>query len=93
MAAVEWRKPKSVELILDESTSRESTIKALKEREEAIADFLRLAGMTFGLYPEVVAEVLAQSGLGLELTAEQREYVHSNYINLINRLAEENGQQ
>jgi hypothetical protein len=68
-------------------------VAALVEREEAIADQLRLAGAQFGLYPEIVAEVLAQVGFGAPITPEQRQLIHDQFVNLMNTLQEQYRQQ
>lgn len=64
---------------------------ALVEREEAMADILRLAGAQFGLFPEIVAEVLAQVGIGRPISTEQRAMIHANFHALMERLQSERG--
>ena len=71
---------------------RASLILALVRREEEIADLLRLAGAQFNLFPEIIAEMFAQVGLGRPITTEQREMIHANFHTLMNRLAAEFGQ-
>jgi hypothetical protein len=68
---------------------RAALILALIEREEMIADVLRLAGVQFGLFPEIVAEVLAQVEMGRPISTEQRVMVHSNFHALMQRLQNE----
>lgn len=68
---------------------RGDLIEALTKREDDIADRLRLAGQQFGLYPEIVAEVLAEVGLGSPPTPEARQMIHDNFINLMERLRRE----
>lgn len=60
--------------------NREALIAALVEREDRIADFLRLTAQTFGLYPFVVAEVIASTGLGTLPTEEERELIRQQYL-------------
>lgn len=74
---------------LDSGAPPEVLIHALVEREEAIADILRLAGIQFGLFPEIVAEVLAQVQMGRPISVEQRAMVHSNFHALMQRLHDE----
>lgn len=59
---------------------QEQLIAALVEREDRIADFLRLTAQTFGLYPFVVAEVIAAAELGTAPTEEERELIHQQYL-------------
>lgn len=68
---------------------------ALLNREDGMKDVLNLAGAQFGLYPFIVAEVLAQVGLGTPLSEEERTYIRQEFVagmeNL--RAAIENGEQ
>ena len=61
----------------------------LVQREDAICDLLRMAGIQFGLYPEIVAEVFAEVGLGSPIPAAQREMVRNQFTALMERLREE----
>jgi hypothetical protein len=61
----------------------------LVAREDAIADSLRVAGAQFGLYPEIVAEVLAEVGLGSPVSEEERALIRANFVNLMERLRRE----
>ena len=63
----------------------------LVAREDFIADQLRAAGAQFGMYPEIVAEVLAEVGLGSPLTTEERALIRANFVNLMERLRREQG--
>jgi hypothetical protein len=74
---------------LNSGAPPEVLIAALIEREEAIADVLRLAGVQFGLFPEIVAEVLAQVEMGRPISTTQRAMVHSNFHVLMERLRNE----
>jgi hypothetical protein len=67
----------------------EVLISALHEREDAIADFLRELGPRFGLYPEIVAECIAESGLGTPIPDDVRALIHAQYVGLMGRLAAE----
>ena len=50
----------------------ESLTAALVQREQAMADLLRMAGVQFGMYPQIVAEVLAEIEMGEPISVEQR---------------------
>jgi len=65
----------------------------LIERENQMADHLRLAGMQFGLYPEIVAEVLSQIGLGTPLSDSERAMIHANFTALMERIHREHMEQ
>ena len=60
---------------------------ALMEREQAMADTLRQAGMQFGLFPQIVAEVLAQVEMGEPVSTEQRAMVHFQFHGLMEQIA------
>ena len=89
--------PSGLDVIVHQYLPRTETsaalVEALMEREAAVADILRLAGMQFGLFPEIVAEVLAQVGLGRPIEAAQREHIRHNFQALMECLHEqhENG--
>lgn len=74
---------------VDENAPPEVLIERLVEREESVADILRLAGVQFGLFPEIVAEVFAQVGVGRPISLEQRSMIHSNFHVLMERLRRE----
>lgn len=60
---------------------------ALVGREQAMADTLRQAGMQFGLFPQIVAEVLAQVEMGEPIGTDQREMVHTQFVALMEQFA------
>ena len=60
---------------------------ALIEREQAMADTLHQAGMQFGLFPQIVAEVLAQVEMGEPVSTEQRSLIHSQFHMLMEQIA------
>lgn len=80
----------SIEGILDRYTLDDETkahmVAALVEREDGIADILRLAGAQFGMYPQIVAEVLAEAGLGSPLAEPERAMVRRQFIELMEQL-------
>lgn len=61
----------------------------LVTREDLMADHLRLAAQQFGLMPQIVAEVVAQLGLGTPLSEEERLLVHQNFVTLMEQIAAE----
>lgn len=66
---------------------REQIQAALVSREDDVADFLRMAGRQFGLYPQIVAEVLAETGIGSAPTPEVREMIHRQFHELMAQVA------
>lgn len=53
--------------------------RALLERENEVADFLRTMGMTHGAFPEFVAAVLVESTLGTPVSDEEKALITQNY--------------
>lgn len=68
----------------------ERLVAALREREDNIADLLRMAGLQFGLFPQIVSEVLAESGLGTPVPAEEREMIRAQFVALMEQIAAAN---
>jgi hypothetical protein len=60
----------------------------LLAREDNMADHLRLAGAQFGLFPELVAAVIADLGLGTLPTDEERVIIRNNFIAKMRELTE-----
>jgi hypothetical protein len=60
----------------------------LLAREDNMADHLRLAGAQFGLFPELVAAVIADLGLGTLPTDEERIIIRNNFIAKMRELSE-----
>lgn len=56
---------------------------ALLAREDHVVDVLHSAGMQFGLFPQIVAEVLAEVGLGHPRSAAERQMLRDQYRNLM----------
>jgi uncharacterized protein Yka (UPF0111/DUF47 family) len=67
-------------------TDREAIQAALVEREDAVADFLRMAARQFGLFPQIVAEVLAETGLGTAPSPEVRNMIHRQFHELMQQV-------
>jgi hypothetical protein len=65
----------------------ESLITALVQREEAMAGVLRTAGMQFGLFPQIVAEVLAEVEMGEPISPEQRQMIRAQFNALMSQIA------
>lgn len=78
--------------IKDGKVHRSAMIRALQDREDNMADLLRLAGVQFGLFPEIVAKVLTDIGLGTPLSPEAREHINQQFVALMERLHNENNQ-
>lgn len=74
------------EVVEADSGDVEALVAALEERENDMADVLRSAGMQFGLFPEIVAEVLATLEMGSPMSTEQRAMIHSNFHIRMERL-------
>lgn len=64
-------------------------VAALVEREQEASDVLRIIGAQFGMFPEIVAEALAEVGLGNPLSQEERAIIHHQYVALMQRLYDE----
>jgi len=61
-------------------------------REQAMSDMFRLAGAQFGLYPQIVAEVLAEAQMGEPIEAAQREMIRAQFVALMEELQRQHGQ-
>lgn len=59
---------------------------SLLSREDAICEVLHLAGLQFGLFPQIVAEVLAEVGLGTPKSNEEREMIRRSFATLMEEL-------
>jgi hypothetical protein len=65
----------------------------LLAREDEMATQARLYGQQFGMFPGIVAEVIAQIGLGTPPTTEERLIIHNNFhaaVEQIRRMLGEN---
>ena len=65
----------------------EALTNALIAREEAMAGMLRMAGMQFGMYPQIVAEILAEVQMGEPISGDQREMVRVQFNDLMVQIA------
>jgi hypothetical protein len=66
---------------------------ALVERENVMADMLRMAGMQFGVYPQIVAEVFAEIGIGTPVAEEARALIRQQFNALMEELQRQYGGQ
>jgi hypothetical protein len=82
--------PPMLSAVLDRFSAddRAALESALLAREDAIADVLRLAGIQFGLYPQIVAKVLADAGLGTVPDPEVKTMIDQQYVALMESLAQ-----
>lgn len=60
--------------------------RALMNREDAIVEVLHLAALQFGLFPQIVAEVLAEVGLGSPKSEAEREMIRRSFTELMEQL-------
>lgn len=70
----------------------EALVRALVEREDLMADMLRMAGMQFGVYPQIVAEVFAEVGIGSPVDGGQRQLIRHQFVQLMEELQRQQGQ-
>jgi hypothetical protein len=67
-------------------------VKRLVERDEAMADALRVAADQYGTFPQIVAKVLMDLGLGdPEPSDEYTTHVNTQFQELLRHLREEHG--
>ena len=70
---------------VDELTRRRMHAE-LMNREDAIVSILHLAGAQFGLFPQIVAEVLAEVGLGSPKSDEERAMIRRQFAELMEQV-------
>ena len=82
--------PPTIDSVVREHVSDQAQVemvtRALVEREEGIADIMRVAGQSFGLLPQIVAEVFAQIHFGAPITDEHRQLVHQQFHTVIDQI-------
>lgn len=89
----------TIDYCITQATNKKGHVKPdvlralLTAREDSMADTLRLAGAQFGLIPELVAEVVAELGMGTEPTAEERQIIRNNFIQKMQELQQGGGGQ
>lgn len=59
---------------------------ALLEREDGMVSSLHMAAVQFGLYPQIVAEVIASIGLGTPPDPDTRALIHGNFVRLMEQI-------
>lgn len=62
---------------------------ALVEREAAVADYLREAATAFNLYPQIVAKVLMDAGMGRTVSDQERKLIDAGFAALMQQVREE----
>lgn len=72
-----------------DAESRASLVTTLQAREDLMADMMRETAARFGMYPEIVAEALAEIGVGSPIDQAQRDYIRTQFVALMERLQEE----
>jgi hypothetical protein len=78
----------TVRQVTDLNTGQvQALVTVLTEREERMADLLRMAGHQFGLYPWIVAEVFAQVGIGVEPDVTTRAMIRTQFEQGMEELA------
>lgn len=64
----------------------------LVERENLMADMFRLAGIQFGLYPWIMAEVFADVGIGTPPDETTRAMIRTQFVHGMEELRRQMGQ-
>ena len=59
---------------------------ALVQREDEMADMFRMAGAQFGMFPQIIAEVFAEVGIGTPVDEQQRTLIHAQFVALMEEL-------
>lgn len=80
----------TLEEILDsfqlETEVRDTLLARLRDREDGIADYLRLAGMQLGMMPGLVSGVIVNSTLGTPLGDEEKLLIAEQFNAAIEEL-------
>lgn len=79
-APAPWAEPVTVDL--------NALVADLIAREDQIGDFLRVAGSQLAVYPELVAKVLADAGLGTPVDADTKALLDQQFVDRVNWLNE-----
>lgn len=92
---VRFELPPSIEAVVGawaaRSGSRAELVADLVAREDQLADGLRLAGQTFGLFPQIVAKVLADMRFGSPVSDEMRSMIYQQFRTLMEQIARAQG--
>jgi len=62
-------------------------LRDLLDREDQIRVALGIAGMQFGLFPQIVAEVLAEVGLGTPRSEAERTMIRQQFTALMEQIS------
>jgi hypothetical protein len=65
---------------------RQQMYESLVAREDNMRDVMFMAGQQFGLFPQIVAEVLAEVGLGTPKSDEERLMIRASFNQLMEQL-------
>lgn len=74
-------------------TVAEQMITDLTAREDSMADVIRLAGVQFGLFSEIVTKVLMDVGIGTPPTPELRNHINTQFAGRMEWIREQFGNQ
>jgi beta-galactosidase/beta-glucuronidase len=76
---------KSIEEVVREKQDAppEALVAALMEREDEMADTLRMAGIQFGVYPAIVAKVFKDVGIGTPPTEDVGKMIDAQFVALM----------
>jgi len=66
-----------------EQEQLEDLVRQLTDREEMLADYLRLAGIQFGVFPQIMAKVFMDAGLGRSIPESQQAMVNRQFTELM----------
>src|SRR5262245_57311002 len=64
----------------------EALVEALVAREEAIVGLLHLAAMQFGMYPQIVAKVILDVGLGAPKSEPEKQMIEGAFVHLMQQI-------
>jgi hypothetical protein len=68
---------------------REHLLAALTTREDNLAEAMHMAGQQFGLYPQIVSEVLAELEFGHPKSEQERAVIRHSFNNLMDELRQQ----
>lgn len=71
---------------LPDGDLRNHLLGALYQREDEMAEAMHSAGAQFGLFPQIVAEVLAELEFGTPKSTDERTVIRASYENLMEEL-------
>jgi hypothetical protein len=85
-----------IKALLEEQTwlneTQRTTLEVLLvDRENKMADQFRMAGMQFGMFPQIIAEVFAEVGIGSPIDETERTFIRAQFIALMEELQRQQG--